>query len=94
MSQGAISREEVSGAIADLIRNRLDVIDALEQGAQRRSEKQESFPSQVRMVEEGIHASLKLADDLGLYEDVHSQVPLPQNIKDTYWGSGHPHAQR
>ena len=75
-----ISREAVTKAITGHIRNYLASIEQYEK-------RPEIPPEQIEKAAEGVFALMRLADELGLYEDVESQIVIPQRFKEELFGS-------
>jgi hypothetical protein len=89
-----ISREAVIKAIAELILNSIvGMKDWETQLASKTTAEQERIRQNIKIDEESIITLMKLATDLGLYEDVNGRITIPKHIKEDYWGPEHPNAQ-
>ena len=75
-----ISREAVTKAITEHIRNYLASIEQYEK-------RPEIPPEQIEKAAEGVFALMRLADELGLYEDVESHIVIPYRFKEELFGS-------
>ena len=90
----AVNRESVIKAIADLIRSHLVSVDLYEKQATEWPGEREMITRESEKTEAGVFAFMKLASDLGMYEDVNRRVGIPQHLKEGFWGLEHPNAQR
>jgi len=88
------SRDAVTKVLADLILTQLGGINSYGERANEHPVKQERMRLEKEKTEESILTLMKVADELGLYEDVARDIVIPQRIKEFYWGPEHPNTQR
>jgi hypothetical protein len=88
------SRDAVTKVLTDLLLTQLGGIDSYEERANEHPVKQERMRLEKEKTEESILTLMKVADELGLYEDVVRDIVIPQRIKDYYWGPEHQNTQR
>ena len=81
------SRDAVTKVLTDLLLTQLRGIDSYEERANE-------YPVKKEKTEESILTLMKVADELGLYEDVVKDIGIPQHIKEYYWGPERPNTQR
>ena len=88
------SRDAVTKVLTDLLLTQLGDINSYEERANEHPVKQERMRLEKEKTEESILTLMKVADELGLYEDVVRDIVIPQRIKEYYWGPERPNTQR
>ncbi len=84
-----ISRESVIKAITALMLNDIGGRrDWGKKAATENPEEQERIRQHIKGIEESIVTLMKLADELGLYEEVDRRIVIPPHLKEDYWGTG------
>ena len=76
-----ISRERVVEVIGDLIQRDVATIDELEKRSEDKPEEREITRRWIRNCEEGIFNRMKVADELGVLEDLCRKITIPFPLK-------------
>ncbi len=79
--EGDIPREAVTAAITNLMRSYLVRLDDYS-GRLQRGEDPELWTLEIEKTEEGFFTLMRLAIDLGLYEEVDRRIVIPRSAKD------------
>ena len=89
-----ISRDRVAEVIGDLIQRDVATIDELEKKSEDKPEEREITRRWIRNCEEGIFNRMKVADELGVLEDINRKITIPAPLRREYWGGDHPTEER
>ena len=89
-----ISRERVVEVIGDLIHRDLAAIDELEKRSEDKPEEREITRRWLRNSEEGIFIRMKVAEELGVLEDINRKITISFPLTREYWGGDHPTEER
>nr|MDQ3835300.1 hypothetical protein [Actinomycetota bacterium] len=84
------SQDRVVEVIGDLIQRDLATIDELEKRSEDKPEEREITRRWLRNSEEGIFIRMKVAEELGVLEDINRKIPIPFPLRREYWGGDHP----
>jgi hypothetical protein len=85
-----ISRDRVVEVIKDLMLNDIVHIDMLSKRLEKVPEERESMRRRIRYSEEVVFTLMKVAEELGVYEDVNRKIKIPRHPKRDYFGEDHP----
>jgi hypothetical protein len=85
-----ISQDRVVEVIGDLIQRDLATIDELEKRSEDKPEEREITRRWIRNCEEGIFNRMKVADELGVLDDICRKITIPGPLRREYWGGNHP----
>ena len=88
-----ISRDRVVEVIKDLMLNDIVHIDMLRERLEKEPEEGESMRRRIRYSEEGVFTLMKVANELGVYEDVNGKIKTPHRLKRDFFGEDHPNVQ-
>ena len=88
-----ISRDRVVEVIKDLMLNDIVHIDMLRERLEKEPEERESMRRRIRYIEEGVFTLMKVANELGVYEDVDGKIKIPHRLKRDFFGEDHPNVQ-
>ena len=88
-----ISRDRVVEVIKDLMLNDIVHIDMLRERLEKEPEEGESMRRRIRYIEEGVFPLMKVANELGVYEDVDGKITIPNRLKRDFFGEDHPNVQ-
>jgi hypothetical protein len=88
-----ISRERVVEVIKDLMLNDIVQIDRLSKRLEEEPEERESMRRRIRYSEEVVFTLMKVANELGVYEDVNGKITIPHRLKRAFFGEDHPNVQ-
>ena len=89
-----ISRDRVVEVIGDLIQRDVATIDELEKRSEDKPEEREITRRWIRNCEEGIFNRMKVADELGVLEDINRKITIPAPLRREYWGGDPPTEER
>ena len=85
-----ISQDRVVEVIGNLIHRDLAAIDELEKRSEDKLEEREITRRWIRNCEEGIFNRMKVADELGVLDDICRKITIPAPLRREYWGGDHP----
>ena len=88
-----ISRDRVVEVIKDLMLNDIVHIDMLSKRLEKEPEERESMRRRIRYSEEVVFTLMKVANELGVYEDVNKKIKIHRHLKRDYFGENHPNVQ-
>ena len=88
-----ISRDRVVEVIKDLMLNDIVHIDMLNKRLEEEPEERESMRRRIRYSEEVVFTLMKVANELGVYEDVNGKIKIPRRLKRDFFGEDHPNVQ-
>ena len=88
-----ISRDRIVEVIKDLMLNDIVHIDMLSKRLEKVPEERKSMRRRIRYSEEGVFTLMKVANELGVYEDVNGKITIPHRLKRDFFGEDHPNVQ-
>ena len=88
-----IRRDRVVEVIKDLMLNDIEHIDILSMRLEKVPEERESMRRRIRYSEEVVFTLMKVANELGVYEDVDGKITIPHRLKRDFFGEDHPNVQ-